>query len=475
MPGLLERALLARDLFRGKRTPQSSSSGNGDGSSVASDGVTEEEREELTREIDKLFVERRALVDFGEIESAPRQSGVKLPLIINLLALTVLLVGILSFGHILDTIQASSVDSAGSYTTAESAVLETARKQTEQALSERDARIQAIQRELERLRNQPAGASVPETAASRAREQALARELEALQSTAAAQLDALSTEDEQTNFILTQLKNLYGQVQDRIKTGDVGGALESVSAADALVSQAADSGSQRLTVLLPAVQTGNEAIRQALAMDRPVAAPPAEAGTDSRLEEQVARAEELGRQVESLQQSVAELRDALQTERARVSRLQGELANRNETVNAQNTRITAQNQRIGELQSQLTQRQNELAARNEQLSSLVSSLQENVRSLKSQADLAGGLTESGEGENSILDLLRTKVRIREVAESAPVRKNFPELSGELDSFFARYGDYFEAKGQKAALDQIEATVQRLDALASSAGTTEEAK
>ncbi len=171
----------------------------------------------------------------------------------NVIALVVLATGVLSFRYVLDALNTGNKQSASTYTTSEGLVVQAVRRQAETALNERDARIAAIQRELDLLRRAPSG-TASQSAATDAREQQLRKELGTLQSEAAGRLSVLSSQQREDSFLLRQLRSLYQNVHQDISANNVQSALEGVSAADRLLTDATQSVSERLAGLIPAMQ-----------------------------------------------------------------------------------------------------------------------------------------------------------------------------------------------------------------------------
>ncbi len=68
MPGLLERARLVREVIQSRRDRRNGDNKSGDSASTADDGVSRDEREQLTSDIDSLFTGRKTIEEFGTSE-----------------------------------------------------------------------------------------------------------------------------------------------------------------------------------------------------------------------------------------------------------------------------------------------------------------------------------------------------------------------------------------------------------------------
>ncbi len=497
MPGLLERA-------RGIRRPRVASSAVDDG------GVSLEERSELLEEIDRLFASRRVIDDGTMFAKAGRRSGAGLPITVNIAAVVVLAGGIIASLYLFtpSTAQGGTQDSG--YRTAEGLIVQQVRRQATQALSARQRQIAAIQAELDRLQGSQDSSNPKLAAASDARRTQLEAELAQLRSEADGRLAQVRSEADarlasfaaarrQESFLIGQLQAIFQNVGSRLSSNDFASALSGVSAADRLLAdaRAAEGAAGDIARIAPALLAGDEVLRAAIRYDQAaLASAAAAAGSAQPLTGRVAEIDRLVRQADAkyasgdvqgaaalyseavtslssvahaydrleairkgprdkeLGQLAARIRDLERT----VSELQARVIEQDRTLAQYRDRFDSQAATIAD-QARFIERQKLAMKRSsDQLAAVIRSVQNGIASLNTSvatASASGRATTTSE----MVDLLRTKVTLREAVDSKAVRQRYPELYDKLDPFFREYGHVYRREGSDAALAGISSALK----------------
>jgi len=493
MPGLLERA-------RGMHRPRAASFAVDDG------GVSVEERSELLEEIDRLFASRKVIDDGTMVAKARRRSGAGLPIAVNIAAVVVLAGGIIASLYLFTPSTAQGVAQDGGYRTAEGLIVQQVRRQATQALSARQRQIAGIQAELDRLKGSRESSNPKLAAASDARRTQLEAELAQLRSEADSRLAQARSEADarlasfaaarrQESFLIDQLQAIYQNVGSRLSSNDFAGAVSGVSAADRLLAdaRAAEGAAGDIARIAPALLAGDEVLRAAIRYDQ---AALASAGSAQPLTGKVAEIDRLVRQADAKYasgdvqgaaalygeavtslSSVAHAYDRLEAIRkgprdkelgqlgARirdlertVSELQARVIEQDRTLAQYRDRFDSQAATIGD-QARLIERQKLAMKRSsDQLAAVIRSVQNGIASLDTSVAAASA---SGRAATTseMVDLLRTKITLREAVDSKAVRQRYPELYDKLDPFFREYGEVYRRQGSDAALAGISSALK----------------
>jgi len=111
------------------------------------------------------------------------------------------------------------------------------------------------------------------------------------------------------------------------------------------------------------------------------------------------------------------------------------------TVSNQDNQLNAQKVTITQLETEKKKR--------ETLLHLVTDLQTRYRSYSSKTPKS-----DKEGEDQILDLLGTKVLLKEIVSTDPVKSRYPAMADQLDSYFNTYGETLKKEGRKAEISDV---------------------
>lgn len=144
---------------------------------------------------------------------------------------------------------------------------------------------------------------------------------------------------------------------------------------------------------------------------------------------------------EGLDLRVAELGDELDDARATVQTLQA-------TVAGRDTRIAALEQESTRLQG--------YQSRLEQLSDQVEADLRRAEDVSTPA-----VSGDSSSHSSVVDLLETKVQLREVVDSDPVRTRYPALYNDMELYFDAFGAEKEESGRRAAYQAASAALEGL--------------
>ena len=424
MHGLLERALHlnpSSNAWPHSGTPSDGTNGE--------DGISAAERGELAAEIDRLFTDRSLIREAAGPSDAKRRSGVALPIAVNLIAALIIAAGILVSHNLLAFVAPATKAAAGSFTTTEGLLVQRVREQASAQLSARQQQIAAIERELAGLKSGSPSLGASQLGAAQTRERTLERELASLQSNASSRLADLATAREHDLFLIRQLRSIYQDVQSQISANRLGAALNGVAAADRIVAMAGQGEDKEMAALLPGLQAGNEVLRVAIVYGQSVLRT---AGSS----------QELAARVADLERTIATLRSSLNEQ--------------SQTIERYRVRLNSQNATSAEQARLIAEQSRELRKRADQLAAVVGSLQRGVHDLRTHLDAPAGGESPSARQAGIVDLLGTKVTLREAVSSEAVRSKYPGLSANLDSFFKQYGDVYAREGRLSALKEVAA-------------------
>ena len=114
--------------------------------------ISPEEREKILSDIDEIVARNR--IDTKSVIFSPKYSGSLLPILINLSAVTVIVLGIFVASFFFNKREESIVTSHAALKTAEGKLIETLRKETEEQLNQKDREITDIQDRLRTFKDE---------------------------------------------------------------------------------------------------------------------------------------------------------------------------------------------------------------------------------------------------------------------------------------------------------------------------------
>ena len=518
------------------------------------EGITESEHQAILEAVESILTER-ARVPGHDDATTRRRSGIGLVVGLNVLAVTLLIGAVFVYMELVPR-SAPDVDLfSGSVATTEAAILAEVKKQSRIELSEREAQIAQIERELAGLRRERLQS--PDATNLARRENELQTALANLEATTSERLAALQGGVEQVGFLADQLAALYGRMRQSIHDQNFTRARALVDDASALLDAPAVRQEPMLAPLSYAIAVSNRVLADVI----PLAAE--ESGRLARMALQLAEIQTIVDQAdarrnageiesaESLYQTalrvldatgqasaqllaiqdaraerllaeqaaaadarIADLAAQLEHSRLTAGELRGEIirltAARNELSlkhaeldgryvelgqryaavetlrrEANATAVTLRG-RIAELEDEVSARESRIAAlrsEHERSSSAaarqIAALRASVDSVRANAATAGrriGIeatslqsaiagSDSREDGPEMIDLLGTRVLLRAVVDSPAVRAQYPNLYGDMESYFGALGRERVAEGRgdayRVASESVEAVADRL--------------
>jgi len=139
MSGLLEKA---------DRGREENAQGTGPGSRAADSGISLKEREEILAQIEEAVAKTRTPAGDQDLSYRSERSGALLPIVLNAIAILVIAAGALLFSWFFDRSEQSLTSGSAPVLTAESKVVGTIKRESEQKLAGKDKEIADIQGRL---------------------------------------------------------------------------------------------------------------------------------------------------------------------------------------------------------------------------------------------------------------------------------------------------------------------------------------
>lgn len=493
MPGLLERAqnfIAAARRIRLARggLPQPE---------IDDSGVTPDERLELLAQIERLFTERHHI---ETTERTKGSRGILFPISVNLAAVVVLFVSIFIIGRITAFSGQRTGAESASYLTTEGLVVKAVKQQAQKELSQREARIAEIRQQLEALRSVSRTGSV---ALDTARQKQLENELASLQANTTARLSELTVQKQQRAFLIRQLQAIYQNIGSDVAAGNITSGLAGISSAESLLEKSSSDSNGEIAAVAPALSAGNGVLRSALLFgesamqaanssdltakmaeidglvrqgdERYQAQDYGQAGElytkaitslgslsraygrlqgmskdafDKKIGEMTAEIAKMKQNVAALEGTIRQQQATIAEQNDRISAQGAVIADQKKTIAEQGDRLAAQSARITEQQAAIVKQRVEVQRRSEELATVVDTVQNSIA--HASPTTAGAPAPTHE----VVDLLKTKVAIRWLADTPEARKSYPKLYSQLDPFFKKYAETYSVQGRDSALNEI---------------------
>ena len=221
------------------------------------EGITESEHLAIVSEVDKLMIGPSA----EEFKKPKRRSGFALIAVANLVFIMAAGAAVFLYIRFVPR-SAPDVDIfTGQIGTAESAIISQLQQQSAETLSEREARIAEIQRELAELQRQSIGGG---SEASNARQLELEQALANLNASASERLAALEGSTARVRFLSDQLATVYGNIRQAVRDGRYETARALVADAENLIAREAVFSSTELALPSQAVAAANRVLAEVL-------------------------------------------------------------------------------------------------------------------------------------------------------------------------------------------------------------------
>ncbi len=267
----------------------------------------------------------------------------------------------------------------------------------------------------------------------RARLEQQAAQAESARADVADQLAQLREQRQREQLVFDQILSSYNRVEESIENGQYRTALEDLDNLESYLSQAAIAG-------LPAIQNRIPVDRFLIASLRRL------------IEVQRAPASEVGAQDQEAGPSQAELdrtKASLSQQTRELNRTKSALDQRTRELNQAQGTISRQSQQISRYEAS----QREIAALRQELSSL--------RQRYGSISGSGGASAGRVSQQKVLDLVDTKLQVREVLSSDSVRSEYPNLYDSMEDYFDTYGKVQMQSGQENALKDAIAVLDDL--------------
>ena len=259
-------------------------------------------------------------------------------------------------------------------------------------------------------------------------------EAESAQAEVADQLAELREQRRREQLVFDQILSSYGRVEDALGSGLYDTALRDLGNLESYLSQPSIASLPAIRDHIPRERFLIASLRN-LIEERRVPTPEAVPGQDSSAALGRLQAE-LDRTRASLSQQTRELNQA----KATIDQRTRELSQARSTISRQSRQISG-----------YEASQREIAALRQE----VSTLRRRYNSLSSSGASARV------SQAKVLDLVDTKLQVREVLSSEPIRTQYPELYDAMEDYFDTYGKVQLQSGQEEALKDANAVLDDL--------------
>jgi hypothetical protein len=307
-----------------------------------------------------------------------------------------------------------------------------------------------------------------------------AAEAESAQAEVADQLAALREQRQREQLVLDQILSSYNQVEDNLAVGRYDTALSDLSNLESYLSQTSIASLPAIRDRIPTERFLIGSLRDLIVELRtpaPEAVPRSEEAQTSETDQLLASISATVAEADRLVQSgdrtgaeglyssaIGQIPDILrshtflveaarraaasqaagQDSSAAVNRLQAELDRTKASLSQRTRELDQARATIGQQRQQI--------ARYEASQAEIAALRQEVSILRRRY---GSLSASGASarisQSKVLDLVDTKLQVREVLSAEPVRSQYPELYDAMEEYFDTYGTVQLQSGQEEAL------------------------
>ena len=143
MKGLLRKAIEIREERKAFETQDTKES-----------GIPPSERDEILKEINRIVEKQRIKLKPENLALKPLKRDVTIPVIVNIAAIIILAAGIYLLFSFFNQKESAYVTSSGNLVTAESKVIETLKKESQEKISEKNREILQIQSKLGKIKQE---------------------------------------------------------------------------------------------------------------------------------------------------------------------------------------------------------------------------------------------------------------------------------------------------------------------------------
>jgi len=335
------------------------------------------------------------------------------------------------------------------------------RRQSEEELAEKEAELATMEEQYRQslLQYQQERVSLQQQfsaqeAELRAQLEQQAARAESAQAEAADRLAQLREQRRREQLVFDQILSSYNRVDKSIKNGRYSTALQDLDNLESYLSQAAIGGLPAVQKRIPVDRFLIASLRRLIETERTPApeagAQDREAGPGQAVPERTALPEDQGSSdaVRSLQAELDRTRASLSRQALELNRTKSTLDQRTLELNQAQATISRQSRQISRYEAS----QREIAA-----------LRQRYGSISGGSDRVS--------QQKVLDLVDTKLQVREVLSSDSVSREYPNLYDAMEDYFDTYGEVQRQSGREDAFKDTIAVLDDLLGTGSGANLT----
>ncbi|MBN2553682.1 MAG: hypothetical protein JXB06_12975 [Spirochaetales bacterium] len=275
---------------------------------------------------------------------------------------------------------------------------------------------------------------------------------ESAQAEVADQLAELREQRRQEQLAADQILSFYNRVQDALQGGRYEAALSDLDNLESYLARTSIATLPSVRDRIPTERFLITSLRRLIELRRAEAS-----STGTPPAQTTATATEGGEQVSSA--ALSRVQAELERTRASLSRQTRELDQLRSTLDQRSRELNRVTATLDRRSRELDQAQTTINRQNQQITAYenaqrqIAALRQEVSSLRQRytaLSARGGTARVSQAK--VLDLVDTKLKVREVLSSEPVRREYPELYDAMEDYFDTYGTVQLQAGQEEALD-----------------------
>jgi chromosome segregation ATPase len=356
------------------------------------------------------------------------------------------------------------------------------RSQSEAELAEKEEELAAVEQEYRQslVQFQQERAALQQQfdqreAELRAELERQAAEAQSAQAEVEDQLARLREQRQREQLVFDQIVSSYRKVQEALGRAQYQAALRDLDALESYLSQASIAGLPAVQDRIPVERFLIASLRRLIEAQRSPAsgavvqtgrAPPRREGS---------QAEEPSVALNELQEELERSRTALSRQAQELDRTSSALSRRAQELDRARTTLDQRTRELDRTKTTLDQRTKELDQakavisrqsrqidRYESAQREIGALREEASSLRRRyASISSGGGSADVSQDKVLALVDTKLQVREVLASQPVRRQYPELYEAMEEYFDTYGKVQLRSGREDALKDAIAVLDDL--------------
>ena len=325
------------------------------------------------------------------------------------------------------------------------------RRQSEEELAEKEAELATLEEQYRQslLQSRQERSSLQRQFSERETElqaqlERQAAQAESAQGEVADQLARLREQRQREQLVFDQILSSYNRVEESIEDGRYSTALQDLDNLESYLSQAAIAG-------LPAVQNRIPVDRFLIASLRRL------------IEAERAPAPGAGAQVREAEPSQAEGQgssDAVRGLQAELDRTEASLSQQTRELNRTKSALDQRTRELNQARGTIN-RQSQQISRYEASQREGAALRQEVNSLRQRYGSISSRAADRVSQQKVLDLVDTKLQVREVLSSESVKSEYPNLYDAMEEYFDTYGKVQTQSGREDALKDAIAVLDEL--------------